>query len=61
LGSAGTVKRHYENDFMRHPTSYDAPYVSYYMATVSEMGPMIVLGSVKAQGSKATRARDETT
>jgi hypothetical protein len=34
-------------------SSYDVPYTSWDTATVSEMGPKIVMGSSKAQGSKA--------
>jgi hypothetical protein len=53
-------------------SSYDAPSTLQDTATVYKTGPMIVVGSTKAQGSKAkptsrvrapraTRARDEAT
>jgi hypothetical protein len=34
-------------------SSYDAPSTLQDMATIYKMGPMIVVGSTKAQGSKA--------
>jgi hypothetical protein len=73
LGSANAVKRHSKNDFMRHPTPHTTRPIHRGNTTiVSEMGPMIDVGSTKAQGSKAkpvygseppraTRARDEAT
>jgi hypothetical protein len=42
---------------MRHPDSlYNTPSTSWDMATVSKMGPTIVMGSAKAQGLKAKPA-----
>jgi hypothetical protein len=49
LGSVGVVKIFY----LSSNSSYNAPYVSRDIATVSEMGPTIVVRSAKAQGSKA--------
>jgi hypothetical protein len=73
LGSTNAVKRHSKNDFMRHSTPRTTHHIHHgNTTTVSEMGPMIAVGSTKAQGSKvkpvsglepprATRARDEAT
>jgi hypothetical protein len=57
---------------MSSDSSYDTPYASWDMTTVSEMGPTIAVRSIKPQGSKArptnrvraaraTRGRDEVT
>jgi hypothetical protein len=73
LDSTDAVKRCGKNDFTRHPTPRTMrPIHHENMATISEIGPMIVVGSTKAQGSKAkpvyrseppraTRAREEAT
>jgi hypothetical protein len=68
------VKWRCKNDiYMSTNSSHDAPYTSReYGQAISKTDPMIVMGSVKAQGSKvkpvnglepprATRARDEAT
>jgi hypothetical protein len=73
LGSADAVKRHSKNDFMRHLTPRMIRSIHHgNLAIIPEMGPMIVVGSGKAQSLKAkpiygseppraTRARDEAT
>jgi hypothetical protein len=74
LDSTGTVKRCCKNDLYTSTDSlHDVPYTSWeYSQAVSKMGPMIAVGSVKAQGLKvkhvngselprATRERDEAT
>jgi hypothetical protein len=47
---------------MSSDSSNNAPYTSWDMATVSKMGPTIVVGSTKAQGLKAkpTEGRSDT-
>jgi hypothetical protein len=42
---------------MSSDSSNDAPYTSWDMTTVFEMGPTIAMGSAKAQGSKARPAK----
>jgi hypothetical protein len=70
LGSADAVKRHSKNDFMRHLTPRMIRSIHHgNLAIIPEMGPMIVVGSGKAQslkakpidGSEPPRARDEVT
>jgi hypothetical protein len=73
LGSTGPVKRPSKNDFTRHPTPRTTRPIRHgNTATISEMGPTIIVGSAKAQASKvklvygsepprATRAWDEAT
>jgi hypothetical protein len=73
LGSADAIKRHNKNDFTRHLIPHmTRPIHHGNMAIVFEMGPTIVVGSTKAQGSKVkpvygsepprtTRAWDEAT
>jgi hypothetical protein len=54
LGPADTVKRCRKNDFMRHLTPHTTHPIRHgNTANVSETGPMIALGSAKAQGTKA--------
>jgi hypothetical protein len=72
-GSADVVKRYSKNDFTHHPTPHRThPIRHRNLTTVSEMGPMIVVGSTKAQGlnaksvyglepPRATRVRDQAT
>jgi hypothetical protein len=68
------AKQRYKNDLYTSIDSlHDTPYMSQvYGQAISEMGPMIAVGSAKVQGSKAkpvnrselpkaTRARDEMT
>jgi hypothetical protein len=73
LGFTDAVKRSSENDFICHPTPHTTHPIRHgNTTTVSETGPIIAVGSVKAQGSKvkpvdgsepprATRAMDEVT
>jgi hypothetical protein len=58
-GSTDAVKRCSKNDFICHSTPcMTRPIRRGNMATVSEMGLMIVVGSTKAQGSKAKLVYD---
>jgi hypothetical protein len=51
LGFTDSVTRHSKNDFMCHPTPrITHPIHRRNVATVSEMGPTIAVGSAKAQG-----------
>jgi hypothetical protein len=53
LGSTGPVKRPSKNDFTCHPTPRTTRPIRHgNMATVSKMGPTIIVGSAKAQASK---------
>jgi hypothetical protein len=74
LDSTGAIKLRYKNDlYTSTDSSHNVPYtLREYDQAVSEMGPMIIMESVKAHGSKAkpingseppraTRARDEAT
>jgi hypothetical protein len=73
LGSADVVKRRSKNYFMHHLTPpMMRPIRHTNTATVFKIGPTIVVGSAKAQGSKAkhvygsqppreTRVRDKAT
>jgi hypothetical protein len=73
MSSVGVVKRHSKNDFMYQQTPcMTCPMRHGNTIIISKMGPMIVMGSVKAQGLKAkpidgselpraTRARDKAT
>jgi hypothetical protein len=54
LGSANVVRRCHENDFTCHPTPCMMHHIRHgNMATISQMGLMIAVGTPKAQDSKA--------
>jgi hypothetical protein len=53
LGSADAVKRCSKNDFTHHPTPRTKHRIHHGNTTiVTKMGPMIAVGSAKAQGWK---------